>query len=169
MIIIHHNTKIGGILLNPTVEHFGLFGPVSSVTPLKYLLTPILKGKKFTPTWDTIKAIKTKDDLQTTREADSYIRHFPNVVSLSPFLTKALISLTMPTATNVFLAMLEAAVKFYRTKEASVPSATYLLNVIIPYLWVAHHDHIGEVEVTSHFQRHHPTRSVPPQQQETHV
>ena len=77
MVIVHHNTKIGGGLLNPTVEHFGLFGDGSTAIPLKYKPTSILMINEVeSPAWDTINAIKDAADLQAARDENPTIRHF---------------------------------------------------------------------------------------------
>lgn len=43
IIILHHNTKIGGGLLHPSVEHSVLFGSGKVGTPFKYRPTLIIK------------------------------------------------------------------------------------------------------------------------------
>ena len=135
MIILHHNTQIGGGLLKPKVEQFGLFGGRKTVTPLKYKPTSMLTINEVeSPAWDTIKAIQTSEDLEASRNANPTICHFPNTVSLLPFITKALIWLKAPTAVDVFMATLEAANDFEKDIADTVPSATENLKDIIPYL-----------------------------------
>ena len=154
MIILHHNTKIGGGLLNPTVEHFGLFGGGTTAIPLKYKPMSILTINEVeSPAWDTIKAIKTPEDIEAARDANPTIRHYPNAVSLPPFITKALLPLESPTAADMFMATIEAANEFDKNKEDTVPSATESLKEILPYLWAAHHKKIGTVETSPHISK----------------
>ena len=151
MIIFHHNTRIGGGLLNSTVEHCGLFGGGTSAIPFKCKPTVILTINEVeSPAWDTIKLIKTTEELQAARDANPTIRHFPNAVSLPPFLTKALISLEAPTAADVFMATISAAEKFDTDKAASVPASTDTLKEVLYYLCAARHKHIGTVEISAH-------------------
>ena len=46
IIILHHNTKIGGGLLNPSVEHFGIFVSDKLGPPFKYRPNLILNINK---------------------------------------------------------------------------------------------------------------------------
>ena len=61
MIILHHNTKIGGGLLSPTVGHFGLIGGGTTTIPLNYKPTSIFTINKVESSAcdTTIKAIQT--------------------------------------------------------------------------------------------------------------
>ena len=118
IIILHQNTKIRGGLLKPKVESFGLFGGGTTTTPLKYKPTSILTINEIEiPVWDTIKAIHIPEDLEASRDANPMTRHFPNAVSLPPFITKALISLKAPTAADVFMATLEAENDFEKRQS----------------------------------------------------
>ena len=64
MIMLHHNSKIGGNILNKTKEYFGLFGDNKTAIPQKLRPSSILKIFEVeTPCWDTIKSITTEDGL----------------------------------------------------------------------------------------------------------
>ena len=83
MVILHHNKKIGGGLLNPKTEHFGLFGGGTTAHPFKYKPSSILTINEVEcPAWGTIEAIKSPKDLEAACDANPTIRHFPNAVSL---------------------------------------------------------------------------------------
>ena len=154
MVILHHNTKIGGGLLNPKIEHFGIFGGGSTAHPFKYKPTSILTINEVeSPAWDTIKTIASPEDLEAARDANPTIRHFPNAVSLPPFITQALINLESPTAADMYIAVLKAAEVFDKDKADTVPSATESLKEILPYLWAAHHKKIGTVETSPHISK----------------
>ena len=58
IIILHHNQKVGGGLLNPKVEQFGLFGCNEIAIPFKYTPESILKINDIdSPSWETIKNV----------------------------------------------------------------------------------------------------------------
>ena len=104
MIFLHHNLKIGGGLLNPKVEHYGLFGNGAMAIPFKWKPASILKINKMdAPSWDTIKTSKSPEDLEATREAMPNLCHFTSAISIPPFLTKALMRLNAPSVSDVFL------------------------------------------------------------------
>ena len=63
IVILHHNTKIGGGLLNFKTEHFGLLGGGTTANPFKYKPTSILAINEVEcSAWDTIKAIESPED-----------------------------------------------------------------------------------------------------------
>ena len=77
MIILHHNQKVGGGLLNPKVEQFGLFGCDEIAIPFKYKPELILKINEIdSPSWETIKTVKNKEDLEAARDATPNLRQF---------------------------------------------------------------------------------------------
>ena len=73
MIVLHHNnTKIGGGLLTPSVEYFGLFGNGEVATPFIFKPTTILHVNEVEClSWKTIKAIKNKAGIESTKDAFS--------------------------------------------------------------------------------------------------
>lgn len=102
--ILHHNSKVGGGLLNPTINHFGLFGCGKIATPFKFKPTSILKINKIdAPSWDTIKSIKNKEDLQAARDATPNIHHFTSAIATPLFLAKALIAMEASGASDIFM------------------------------------------------------------------
>ena len=55
MTILHHNTKLGGDLLCPQAEHFGLFGHDKVEIPFKFKPEALLKINEIdAPSWATI-------------------------------------------------------------------------------------------------------------------
>ena len=161
MTILHHNTKIGGGLLKPKVEHFGLFGGGTTAIPLKYKPTSILTINDVERSaWHTIKAIQITEDLEASRDANPMIRHFPNAISLPPLITKFLILLEAPTVAEMFMSTLEAAIDFEKDKADTVPSATEILKDIIPYLWAAHHKQIDTAKTSPHISKDISAKTV---------
>ena len=64
MTILHHNTKVGGDLLCPNIEYFGLFGQGTVAMLFKFKSTALLKVNEIdSPSWATIQAIATPADL----------------------------------------------------------------------------------------------------------
>ena len=59
MTILHYNKKIGGDLICPHAEHFGIFGYDKVATPFKFKPESILKINEINaPSWPTVQAIK---------------------------------------------------------------------------------------------------------------
>ena len=81
MVILHHNKTIGGGLLNPKTDHFGLFGGRTTTRPFKYKPTYILTINEV----ECPRVIKPPENLEAAHNANLTIRHFHNAVSLTPF------------------------------------------------------------------------------------
>ena len=77
---------------------------------------------------------KPQEDLEAARDTNSTIRHFPNALSLPPFITKALLLPEGPMAADMFMATIEAANEFDKDKADTVSSATESLKEKFPYL-----------------------------------
>ena len=149
MVILHHNKKNGGGLLNPKTKHFGLFGGGTTAHSFKYKPTSILTINEV----ECPRAIKSPEDLEAARDANPMIRRFPNAVSLTSFLTQAIINLESPTAADMYIAALTAVEKIDDIKTDRSPSATESLKKILPYLWAAHHKMVSTVETSPHISK----------------
>ena len=151
MTILHHNTKIGGDLLCPQAEHFGLFGHDTVAMPFKFKPESILKINEVdSPSWATIQAIQTPEDLETARDITPNLRHFPSAMAIPPYLTQALMSLQGPSASDVYMEVLRVSTEFDREKEDSVPPSTEINKDILPYLWGVHNKLIEPVSISPH-------------------
>ena len=85
MTILHHNTKVGGDLLCPNIEYFGLFGQGAVAMPFKFKSTALLKVNEIdSPSWATIQAIATPADLTAARDATPNLRHFTSAIVIPP-------------------------------------------------------------------------------------
>ena len=132
MIILHHNTKIGGDLLCPRAEHFGIFGHDEVVIPFKFKPKSILKINEINaPSWPTIQAIKTTEDLEAVRDATPNLRHFTSAISIPPYLTKYLMTLQGPSASDVYMEILRISEIFDTEKEDPVPASAEINKDIL--------------------------------------
>jgi len=135
MTILHHNTKLGGDLLCPQAEHFGLFGYDRVGIPFKLKPESLLKINEIdAPSWTTIQAIKTPENLAAARDATPNLRYFTSAIAIPPFLTTALMALLGPSATDVFMEVLRASTKLDAQKESSAPASTEINKDISAYL-----------------------------------
>ena len=151
MTILHHNTKVGGDLLCPDAEYFGLFGQGKVAMPFKFKPTSILKVNEVdSPSWDTIQAIKTPDDLTAARDATPNLRHFTSAIAIPPYLTQALMSLQGPSVADIFMEVLRVLALFDTEKEESVPQTSETNKDILSYLWGVHNDLIESVPTSPH-------------------
>ena len=79
MMIIHQLSKIGGDLLNPKVEYFGLTGFGSNAVPIRFCPKSILTITEVeTPSWTTINSITDTASFDAARDANPTIMHFTN-------------------------------------------------------------------------------------------
>ena len=151
MMILHHNTKIGGSLLNPNTEHFGLFGHEKQAIPLKFKPESILKVNEVeTPSWATIQNVTTTEDLNAARDANPVLCHFTSAIAIPPFLTKELISMQAPSPADVYMKTLQVFEDFDRDKAESVRDSTAISETILTYLWGVHHNLITPVATSPH-------------------
>ena len=151
MIVLHHNLTIGGGLLTPSVEHFDLFGNGEVATPFKFKPTSILQVNEVEcHSWKTIKAIKTRAHIESSKYASPNIKHFTSAMAIPPYLTQSIISLQAPFVAGIFLETLKVAAAHNKDKTASVPTYTESLKEIIVHLWTAHHGHIKSVKTSPH-------------------
>ena len=93
---------------------------------------------------------KPQEDLEAARDTNSTIRHFPNALSLPPFITKALLLPEAPMAADMSMTTIEAANEFDKDKADTVPSDIESLKENLPYLWAVYHKQIGTVETSPH-------------------
>ena len=151
MTILHHNTKIGGDLLCPQAEHFGLFGHEKVATPFKFKPKSILKINEIdAPSWAIIQAIQTPADLEAARDITPNLRHFTSAIAIPPYLTQALMNLQGPSASEVYMEVLRVSEIFDSEKEDSVPPSTEINKDILTYLWGVHKNLIEPVSTSPH-------------------
>ena len=91
MVLIHQISKVGGDLLNPALEYFGLTGFGTSSTPVRFTAKSILTINEVEcPSWATIKAIKTPAALKAANTRTPSLSYFTNAIPIPPSSRKLL-------------------------------------------------------------------------------
>ena len=99
MMLIHQISRVGGDLLNPRIEFFGLSGFGESAIPVKFCPKSILTINEVeAPSWITINAVSTPAGLQGARDAIPVVMHFTSAIPLPPFITEVIAPFNAPTA-----------------------------------------------------------------------
>ena len=114
MELLHHMTKIGGTLLNKKEIYFSLFGTEKLAIPITYNPKSILTIAKVScPTWLSLKAISTVEDVENATARTCPSKHFfTSAMPLPPFLAATIMHLDAPSPAEVFTIFTEAAKKF---------------------------------------------------------
>ena len=117
MIILYHNAKIGGDLLNTTANYFELLGSKKLVTSFKCKPASILKINEVeNSSWDTLKTQNKRGSRnQKGHEPYHHVLHQRN--DNPPFLTKSPMVLKAPTVEDMFVETLKISANFDKNKE----------------------------------------------------
>ena len=143
MMLIHQISKVGGDLLNPTLEYFGLTGFGTSATPVRFTAKSILTINEVEcPSWETIKDIKTPAALKAANTRTPSLSYFTNAIPTPPFLTQVIAPLTSPSASEIFFRCVDACTAYDAAKDAADPAASTTLKSLLPFLWAANHEKI---------------------------
>ena len=150
MMLIHQVSKVGGDLLNPRVEYFGLSGFGESAVPVKFCPKSILAINEIeSPSWATLKAVTTPAGLEAAKDANPEPKIYTSAIPLPPFLTKVTAPHRAPSAGDIYFLCLEAGEKYDAEKEASDPPASATLKLLLPYLLAANLDDIASVPTSA--------------------
>ena len=83
MMLIHQISKVGGDLLNPTLEYFGLTGFGTSATPVRFTPKSILTINEVEcPCWATINAVSDEDSLTAAQDATPSLSYYTSAISI---------------------------------------------------------------------------------------
>ena len=138
MMLIHQISKVGGDLLNPTLDYFGLTGFGTSATPVRFSPKSILTINEVEcPCWATIKAIKTPVALKAAKDATPSLSYFTNAIPISPFLTQVIAPLNSPSASEIFFLCVDACVAYDAARDTTDPPASATLKSLLPFMWAA--------------------------------
>ena len=78
MTILHHVSMIGCNIIIKTVEQFGLCGSGKIATPAKFKPAGIIAANEVeVPCWDTLKKVKTVEEVESARDANTSQHYLP--------------------------------------------------------------------------------------------
>lgn len=84
----------------------------------KFKPTSLLKVNEIDfPSWATIQVTKTLEDCEVARDAISNLRHFTSAITIPPYLAQAHMSLQGPSASEVYMEILQVSEVFDTEKE----------------------------------------------------
>ena len=150
MVLLHQISKVGGDLLNPRVEYFGLSGFVKSTVPVKFCPESILIINEIeSPGLDTLKAVTKPVSLNGTRDANPEPEFYTSAIPLPPFITKVIVPYWAPSAEDIFFLCLETCTKYAAAKEAADHPASTTVKFLLPYLWAANLEDIAAVPTST--------------------
>lgn len=96
MMLIHQISKVGGYLLNPTLEYFGFTGCDTSTSPVRFTPKPILTINEVEcPSWATIKTVKEPDTLTVERDITPSLSYFRSTIPIPPSYRPAVIPVSI--------------------------------------------------------------------------
>ena len=122
MMLLHQILKVGGDLLNPRVEYFGLSSFGASTVPVKFYPKSILAINEIeSPSWATLKVITIPAGFNGARDAMPEIRFYTSAIPLPLFLTEVIAPYRAPSAEEIFFLCLEAGTKYDAEKDAADP------------------------------------------------
>ena len=152
--LLHQISKVGGDLLNPRVEYFGLSGVGKSAVPVKFCPKSILTINEIeAPSWATIKAVTTPVGLNVAKDAIPKVTFLTSAIPLPPFLTEVIAPHRAPSAEDIFFLCLEAGTKYDASKAATDPPSSSSLKTLLPYLWAANKADIASVATSAQISR----------------
>ena len=122
MMLIHHISRVGGDLLNPRIEYFGLSRFGKSAIPVKNPESILAINEVEAPSWAVINAVTNPIGLQAAWDPNPVVTFLTSVVPLTPFLAKVIAPFRSPTVEGIRQVRSTTTIRNIQTPQNPRPS-----------------------------------------------